>query len=51
MPLALTGPEWGVLLVSIVPAVLTAVIVYLVWRWARRDEAREAAERQADDDH
>ena len=30
MPLALTGAEWGVLLVSVVPAVLAVVVVYFV---------------------
>jgi membrane protein implicated in regulation of membrane protease activity len=50
MPLALTGPEWGVLLVSVVPLVLAIVVVYLFWRWAKRSEADEAAQRQADDD-
>jgi hypothetical protein len=50
MPLALTGQEWGVLLVSIVPAVLAVVVVYLMWRWARRSEAEEAAQRRIDDD-
>ncbi len=48
MPLALTGAEWGVLLVSIVPAILAVVVVYFVWRWAKRSEAAETAERRND---
>jgi membrane protein implicated in regulation of membrane protease activity len=45
MPLALTGAEWGVLLVSVVPAVLAVVVVYFVWRWAKRSEAAERRDR------
>ena len=47
MPLALTGQEWGFLLVAVGPAILTVVVIYFVWRWAKRDEAREQAERAA----
>ena len=38
MPVALTGAEWALLVVAIGPAVLTVVVVWLVWRWAKRDE-------------
>jgi hypothetical protein len=34
--LALTGAEWGVLIVAIGPAVLAAIVVWLVWRWSKR---------------
>jgi membrane protein implicated in regulation of membrane protease activity len=47
VPVALTGSEWGVLLVAIVPAVLAVVIVYFVWRWAKRSEAASAREDEA----
>jgi hypothetical protein len=36
--LALTGSEWGVLVVAIGPAVLAVVVVWLVWRWAKRSD-------------
>jgi hypothetical protein len=36
--LALTGAEWGVLVVAIGPAVLAVVVVWLVWRWSKREE-------------
>jgi membrane protein implicated in regulation of membrane protease activity len=45
MPLALTGAEWAFLVVAVGPAILAVAVVYLVWRWAKRDEAREKAER------
>jgi len=44
MPLALDAQEWAVLLVAVVPAVLAVVVVWLVWRWAKRSEAEERAE-------
>jgi hypothetical protein len=34
--LALTGAEWGVLVVAIGPAVIAAVVVWVVWRWSKR---------------
>jgi hypothetical protein len=36
--LALTGAEWAVLVVAIGPAVLAVVVVWLVWRWAKRSD-------------
>jgi uncharacterized membrane protein len=45
MPLALTGQEWALLVVAIGPVVIAVLVVYFVWRWAKRDEAREKAER------
>jgi hypothetical protein len=36
--LALTGAEWGVLVVAIGPAVLAVVVVWLVWRWSKRED-------------
>jgi hypothetical protein len=39
--LALTGAEWGVLIVAIGPAVLAVIVVWLVWRWAKRSEEDE----------
>jgi hypothetical protein len=45
MPLALTGQEWAFLAVAVGPAILAVVVVYLFWRWAKRDEAREKAGR------
>jgi hypothetical protein len=36
--LFLTGAEWSVLLVAIVPAVLAVVVVVVVWRWWDRSE-------------
>jgi membrane protein implicated in regulation of membrane protease activity len=45
MPLALTGQEWTFLVVAVGPLILAVVVVYIFWRWARRDEAREKAER------
>jgi membrane protein implicated in regulation of membrane protease activity len=46
LPLALTADEWVVLASAIVPAILAVVVVWVFWRWAKRDEAREAAERR-----
>jgi membrane protein implicated in regulation of membrane protease activity len=45
MTLALTGQEWGFLVVAVGPAILAVVVVYFVWRWAKRDEEREKAGR------
>ena len=39
--LALTGAEWGVLVVAIGPAVLAALVVWFVWRWAKRSEEED----------
>jgi membrane protein implicated in regulation of membrane protease activity len=47
VPLALTGDEWTVLASSIVPVIVAIVVVWVFWRWAKRDEAREKAEREA----
>ena len=43
MPLGLTGQEWAFLLIAIGPAVGAVAVVYLMWRWARRSDAAEAA--------
>jgi type VI protein secretion system component VasK len=47
MPLALTGDEWMVLASAIVPVIVAAIVVWVFWRWAVRDEKREKAERAA----
>jgi membrane protein implicated in regulation of membrane protease activity len=47
LPVGLTGDEWVVLLSAIVPAILAVVVVWVFWRWAKRDEAREKAEAAA----
>jgi hypothetical protein len=39
--LALTGAEWGVLVVAIGPAVLAVVVVWVVWRWSKRADEDE----------
>jgi hypothetical protein len=36
-----------VLASAVVPLILAIVIVWVVWRWAKRDEAREQAEKKA----
>jgi membrane protein DedA with SNARE-associated domain len=41
MPVGLTAQETTVLAIAIVPAVLAVVVVWLVWRWAKRSEAAE----------
>jgi hypothetical protein len=41
--LALTGAEWGVLVVAIGPAVLAVVVVWLVWRWSKRADEDESS--------
>ena len=41
MPVGLSAKEYVFLLVAIGPAVLAVVIVWLVWRWAKRSEAAE----------
>ena len=46
MPVGLTAEEWLVLASAIVPAILAVVVVWVVWRWAKRDEAREKAARE-----
>ena len=47
MPLALTSDEWVVLASCIVPVIIAVIVVWVFWRWAIRDEAREKAEREA----
>jgi len=41
----LTADEYILLLSAIGPVVLAVAVVWAFWRWAKRDEAREAAER------
>ena len=36
MPVGLTAQEYTFLVVAVGPAVLTVVVVWLVWRWAKR---------------
>jgi hypothetical protein len=50
VPLGLTGQEWGVLVVSIGPVVLTVLIVWLVWRWGKRSDAEEEEQRRSSGD-
>jgi hypothetical protein len=42
----LTADEYILLVTAIGPAVLAAIVVWVFWRWAKRDEAREAAEKR-----
>ena len=44
MPVALTGQEWAFLAVAVGPAIIAVVVVYIFWRWAKRDEARQKAD-------
>ncbi len=44
MPLALTAQEYTFLVVAVGPAVLAVVVVWLVWRWAKRSEQAERDE-------
>jgi len=46
VPLGLTGREWALLVVAIGPVVLASVVVWLMWRWAKRSEAAERDEEQ-----
>ena len=48
--LGLMAEEWIVLASAIVPVILAVVVVWGFWRWAKRDEAREASERTRDAD-
>jgi hypothetical protein len=41
MPVGLTAREYTFLAVAIGPALLAALVVWLVWRWAKRSEAAE----------
>jgi hypothetical protein len=45
MPLGLTAQEYTFLAVAVGPALLAVVVVWLVWRWAKRSEAAEREER------
>jgi membrane protein DedA with SNARE-associated domain len=47
VPLALTSDEWVLLASAIVPVIVCIIVVWVFWRWAVRDEAREKAEREA----
>ena len=38
----LTAAEWGLLVVAIGPAVLAVVVVWLVWRSAKRSDSDES---------
>jgi choline-glycine betaine transporter len=40
----LTTDEYLVLVVAIGPLVVAILVVWAFWRWAKRDEARQAAE-------
>jgi hypothetical protein len=46
VPLGLTGQEDVFLLVAVGPLVLAIVVVWIFWRWAKRSEAAEKAERE-----
>jgi len=35
----LTGAEWALLVVAIGPAVLAVIVVWAVWRWAKRSDS------------
>jgi hypothetical protein len=41
----LTADEFILLASAIGPVVLAVIVVWAFWRWAKRDEARERAER------
>jgi hypothetical protein len=41
MPVGLTAQEYTFLAVSIGPAVVAVLLVYVVWRWAKRSEEAE----------
>ena len=41
MPVGLTSQEDIFLLVAVGPAVIAAVVVWYVWRWAKRSEAEQ----------
>jgi hypothetical protein len=47
VPLALASDEWVVLMSAIVPPIVCVILVWVFWRWAKRDEEREKAEREA----
>jgi hypothetical protein len=42
----LSANEYVFLLVAVGPAVLAVVVVWLVWRWAKRSEAAERDEHE-----
>ena len=43
----MTAGEWLVLASAVVPFFAAIVVVVVFWRWAKRDEARQAAETEA----
>ena len=44
MPVGLTAQEYTYLAVGIGPAVLAVLVVWLVWRWAKRSEQADRGE-------
>jgi len=48
MPVGLTSQEDIFLLVAVGPAVIAAVVVWYVWRWAKRSEAEQAERDERD---
>ena len=46
MFVGLTADEYILLLSAVGPLVLAIAVVWGFWRWAKRDEAREAAEKR-----
>ena len=44
MLVGLTGQEYVFLTVAIGPVLLAVLVVWLVWRWAKRSEAAERDE-------
>jgi hypothetical protein len=39
LPAGLTAQDYTFLVIAVGPAVIAAVVVWLVWRWAKRSEA------------
>jgi Flp pilus assembly pilin Flp len=44
VPVGLTAQEYAFLAVAVGPAIIAAVVVWLVWRWAKRSEAEKREE-------